>query len=60
MKWDRIHHRLLDRALCGVALWLLVSMVVDALTPKWLTVYMIGAGLAPIALGWILRPLIPL
>jgi hypothetical protein len=30
-----------------VSLWLLASMVIDALTPKELTVYMIGAAIAP-------------
>ena len=30
-----------------VSLWLLASMVVDVLTPKELTVYAIGAALAP-------------
>jgi hypothetical protein len=60
MKYGKFHHRLLDRALCGIALWVLVSMVGDALTPKWLTVYMIGASLAPIALGWIFWPLLAL
>jgi hypothetical protein len=30
-----------------VSLWLLASMMVDALTPKELSVYMIGAALAP-------------
>jgi hypothetical protein len=30
-----------------VSLWLLASMVIDVLTPKELTVYAIGAALAP-------------
>jgi uncharacterized membrane protein len=30
-----------------VSLWLLASMVIDVLTPKELTVYMIGATMAP-------------
>jgi hypothetical protein len=30
-----------------VSLWLLASMVIDVLTPKELTVYMIGATIAP-------------
>src|SRR5689334_18594220 len=29
------------------SLWLLASMVIDAVTPKELTVYMIGAAIAP-------------
>src|SRR5258708_39763728 len=33
------------------ALWLLGSMVVDLLTPKELTVYMIAAASAPAAIG---------
>ncbi len=37
----------IDFALVTVTLWLLVSMIVDALTPKWLTVYMVGGALAP-------------
>jgi hypothetical protein len=31
------------------SLWLLASMLVDAVTPKELTVYMIGAAIAPTA-----------
>jgi hypothetical protein len=46
----------LDFSLVAVTLWLLASMVIDALTPKWLTVYMIGSALAPLMLiGIILR-----
>jgi hypothetical protein len=30
-----------------VSLWLLVSMIIDVVTPKELTVYVIGATLAP-------------
>lgn len=46
----------LDFSLVAVTLWLLVSMIIDVLTPKWLTVYMIGAALAPMMLaGIILR-----
>jgi hypothetical protein len=33
------------------ALWLLGSMVVDLLTPKELTVYLIAAATGPAALG---------
>jgi hypothetical protein len=33
------------------ALWLLGSMVLDYLTPKELTVYMIGAATAPAVIG---------
>src|SRR4249920_428446 len=39
--------RQLDVAAMFVSLWLLASMVIDALTPKELTVYMIGAAIAP-------------
>ena len=39
--------RQLDVAAMFVSLWLLASMVIDALTPKELTVYMIGATMAP-------------
>jgi hypothetical protein len=41
----------LDFTLVAMTLWLLASMIIDALTPKWLTVYMIGAGLAPLVLA---------
>ena len=37
----------LDTAVMTGALWLLAAMLIDALTPKELTVYMIGAVLAP-------------
>ncbi|WP_036047810.1 hypothetical protein [Bradyrhizobium sp. Tv2a-2] len=40
----------LDFSLVAVTLWLLVSMIIDAVTPKWLTVYVIGAALAPLML----------
>jgi len=40
----------LDFSLVAVTLWLLASMIIDALTPKWLTVYMIGLALAPLML----------
>ncbi|WP_298256375.1 hypothetical protein [Bradyrhizobium sp.] len=36
-----------DALVMFVSLWLLASMVVDVLTPKQLTVYAIGAALAP-------------
>ena len=39
--------RRLDVAAMFVSLWLLVSMIIDVVTPKELTVYMIGATLAP-------------
>jgi hypothetical protein len=46
----------LDFSLVAVTLWLLASMIIDALTPRWLTIYMIGAALAPLMLaGIILR-----
>jgi hypothetical protein len=37
----------LDIAAMFGSLWLLASMVIDVLTPKELTVYMIGAAIAP-------------
>ena len=43
-----------DFILVAVTLWLLASMIIDALTPKWLTVYMIGAGLFPLLLVGVL------
>lgn len=39
-----------DAIVMFVSLWLLASMVVDVLTPKELTVYAIGAALAPATL----------
>jgi Na+/H+ antiporter NhaA len=36
-----------DTAVIFGALWLLAAMAIDALTPTELTVYMIGAALAP-------------
>ena len=39
--------RHLDVAAMFGSLWLLASMVIDAATPKELTVYMIGAAIAP-------------
>ena len=46
----------LDFTLVAVTLWLLASMIIDALTPKWLTVYTIGSALAPLmVVGVILR-----
>jgi hypothetical protein len=39
--------RQLDVAAMFVSLWLLASMAIDALTPKELSVYMIGAAIAP-------------
>ena len=39
--------RQLDVAAMFVCLWLLASMIIDALTPKELTVYMIGGVTAP-------------
>jgi hypothetical protein len=44
----------LDFSLVAVTLWLLVSMIIDAVTPKWLTVYMIGIALAPLMLTGII------
>jgi hypothetical protein len=37
-----------DAIVMFVGLWLLTSMVLDVLTPKELTVYAIGAALAPV------------
>jgi hypothetical protein len=39
--------RRFDIAAMFGSLWLLASMVIDAVTPKELTVYMIGAAIAP-------------
>jgi hypothetical protein len=39
--------RHLDVAVMFASLWLLASMVIDAVTPQELTVYMIGATIAP-------------
>ena len=39
--------KLIDITAMFVGLWLLTSMVIDVLTPKGLTVYMIGAVIAP-------------
>jgi hypothetical protein len=39
--------RQFDLAAMSVSLWLLASMVIDVLTPKELTIYMIGAAIAP-------------
>jgi hypothetical protein len=39
--------KLIDITAMFVGLWLLTSMVIDVLTPKELTVYMIGAVIAP-------------
>ena len=37
----------IDTAVMSGALWLLAAMLIDALTPKELSVFMIGAVLAP-------------
>lgn len=37
----------IDIAIMFIAIWLLASMVLDVLTPKELTVYMIGAAIGP-------------
>jgi hypothetical protein len=39
--------RRFDIAAMFGSLWLLASMLIDAMTPKELTVYMIGAAIAP-------------
>jgi len=41
----------IDIATMFAALWLLASMVIDHLTPKELTVYMIGVAIAPAVIG---------
>ena len=41
----------IDVATMFAALWLLGSMVIDLLTPKELTVYMIAAAIAPAVIG---------
>jgi hypothetical protein len=41
----------IDTAVMFAALWLLGSMVLDYLTPKELTVYMIAAATAPAVIG---------
>ena len=51
----------LDAAIMFVSLWLLASMVLDAVTPKELSVYVIGAAIAPAtavsaALYWLRVP----
>jgi hypothetical protein len=46
----------LDFTLVAMTLWLLASMIIDALTPKWLTVYVVGAALIPwFVVGILLR-----
>jgi hypothetical protein len=44
---DSAVRKKLDIAAMFGSLWLLASMVIDVLTPKELTVYMIGAAIAP-------------
>jgi hypothetical protein len=39
--------RQVDAAIMFVSLWLLASMVIDAVTPTELSVYLIGAAIAP-------------
>jgi len=39
--------RQVDIAIMFVSLWLLASMLIDAVTPKELSVYVIGAEIAP-------------
>ena len=46
----RVRHPV-DIAIMFAALWLLGSMVLDYLTPKELTVYMIAAATAPAVIG---------
>jgi hypothetical protein len=53
--------RHVDAAIMFVSLWLLASMVLDAVTPKELSVYLIGAAIAPAtaisaALYWLRVP----
>ena len=40
----------IDTAVIFGALWLLASMLIDVLTPKELSVYVIGAALAPLTI----------
>jgi hypothetical protein len=47
---SRVRHPV-DIAIMFAALWLLGSMVLDHLTPKELTVYMIAAATAPAVIG---------
>jgi hypothetical protein len=47
---SRVRHPI-DIAIMFAALWLLGSMVLDYLTPKELTVYMIAAATAPTVIG---------
>ena len=42
----------LDTAVMSVAIGLMAAMLIDALTPKEMTVYMVGAVLAPAILIW--------
>ena len=53
--------RQVDAAIMFVSLWLLASMVIDAVTPTELSVYLIGAAIAPAtvisgALYWLRVP----
>ena len=53
--------RHVDAAIMFVSLWLLASMLIDALTPKELNVYMVGVAIAPAtaisaALYWLRVP----
>ena len=53
--WSRLYtlyvRHPIDIAIMFSALWLLGSMVIDYLTPKELTVYMIAAAIAPAVIG---------
>lgn len=40
----------MDAAIMFVSLWLLASMVIDAVTPSEMSVYLIGAAIAPATL----------
>ncbi len=53
--------RHVDAAIMFVSLWLLASMLIDAVTPKEFSVYLIGAAIAPAtaisaALYWLRVP----
>jgi hypothetical protein len=49
-EFERVRHPI-DIAIISAALWLLGSMVLDFVTPKELTIYMIAAATAPAVIG---------
>lgn len=42
----------LDTAVMSIAIGLMAAMLIDALTPKEMTVYLVGAALAPAIIIW--------